>query len=298
MQLVLAAMMIVACVGFLLSPSPTQLRLPRPQPARSACCYANGAEAEMLRLTPCGGLTKTILKPAPTDATVPPWGALVSVLFTGRFENGTVFDSKFAESPFEFQLNAGIVVDGMGKGVASMSVGERALLRCESRWAYGAGGVPGHIPPNATLTYEVELQSWKKGPPIDDQDFDLETYKASLSGREAASGLTRDGYEWVETGEDVTLWLPLDESEGARDVTCEFHPREFRLRVGRRGDEAAASPRVEIGGALRGRVISDECYWVIDDERDGGRALQVVLLKAGAFTRWDGVLQNEVMVVE
>lgn len=38
-----------------------------------------------------------------------------------------------------------------------MSVGQRAKLVCTPDFAYGSKGHPGIIPPNATLTFDVEL---------------------------------------------------------------------------------------------------------------------------------------------
>lgn len=38
-----------------------------------------------------------------------------------------------------------------------MSVGESAQLTCTSPFAYGRRGIPGAIPPNATLVFDVEL---------------------------------------------------------------------------------------------------------------------------------------------
>lgn len=38
-----------------------------------------------------------------------------------------------------------------------MSVGQRAKLICSPDYAYGSKGHPGVIPPNATLTFDVEL---------------------------------------------------------------------------------------------------------------------------------------------
>lgn len=38
-----------------------------------------------------------------------------------------------------------------------MTLGERAKLTLSSDYAYGPSGVPGIIPPNATLIFDVEL---------------------------------------------------------------------------------------------------------------------------------------------
>ena len=48
-----------------------------------------------------------------------------------------------------------------------------------------------------------------------------------------------------------------------------------------------------VAGRLRGKVRIDDCYWVIDDDYEGGRALQVVLAKASTFTKWEGLLSSE-----
>ena len=38
-----------------------------------------------------------------------------------------------------------------------MSLGEKAVLKISSDYGYGSRGAPGAIPPNADLTFEVEL---------------------------------------------------------------------------------------------------------------------------------------------
>ncbi len=43
------------------------------------------------------------------------------------------------------------------QGVATMKVGERAVLKCSPEFAYGPRGYPPVIPQNATLLFDVEL---------------------------------------------------------------------------------------------------------------------------------------------
>lgn len=42
-----------------------------------------------------------------------------------------------------------------------MSKGERSKLTCSPDFAYGASGIGGVIPPNATLVFDVELISFQ-----------------------------------------------------------------------------------------------------------------------------------------
>ena len=85
-------------------------------------------------------------------------GDKVSVHYTGWLENETKFDSSVDRGqPFEFTLGAGQVIQGWDLGVAGMKIGEKRKLTIPGDLAYGAGGIPGAIPPNSTLIFEVEL---------------------------------------------------------------------------------------------------------------------------------------------
>jgi len=93
-------------------------------------------------------------------------GDVVSMNYTGRLVNGTVFDSnvdpKFNHvQPFEFTLGAGQVISGWDKGIIGMKVGEKKTLTIPPEDGYGANG-QGPIPPNATLIFDVELLAIKK----------------------------------------------------------------------------------------------------------------------------------------
>ena len=89
-------------------------------------------------------------------------GDTVSMNYTGRLEDGTVFDSnvdpKFGHvEPFVFTLGAGQVIPGWDKGIVGMQVREKKTLTIPSEDAYGERSVGDVIPPNATLIFEVEL---------------------------------------------------------------------------------------------------------------------------------------------
>ena len=80
----------------------------------------------------------------------------VKVHYRGVLENGKEFDSSYGRGqPATFPLNR--VIACWTEGVQTMKVGGKAKLLCPAKHAYGSRGVPGTIPPDATLIFEVEL---------------------------------------------------------------------------------------------------------------------------------------------
>jgi FKBP-type peptidyl-prolyl cis-trans isomerase FkpA len=84
-------------------------------------------------------------------------GDLLSVYYTLWLEDGTKVQSNVGGSPYEFTLGAGGVIKGWDQGLAGMKVGGTRQLTIPPDLAYGAAGNSSSIPPNATLTFEVEL---------------------------------------------------------------------------------------------------------------------------------------------
>ena len=83
----------------------------------------------------------------------------ILVNYTGRFTNGKVFDSSLApgRTPFELHLGRGEVIKGWDEGLSTMHVGGKRKLIIPPDLAYGPRGMSGVIPPNSTLTFDVEL---------------------------------------------------------------------------------------------------------------------------------------------
>lgn len=84
-------------------------------------------------------------------------GDRLSVYYTLWLEDGTEVESNVDGTPFQFILGAGKVIKGWDQGLVGMKVGETKTLTIPPDLAYGAEGSPPKIPPNATLTFEVEL---------------------------------------------------------------------------------------------------------------------------------------------
>lgn len=82
--------------------------------------------------------------------------SLVRVHYRGTLDDGTEFDSSYKRNnPVSFYLRE--VIPCWTDGVQRMKVGGKASLRCPAATAYGERGIPGAIPPNSLLNFEVEL---------------------------------------------------------------------------------------------------------------------------------------------
>ncbi len=85
----------------------------------------------------------------------------VKVHYKGTLANGKEFDSSYSRGqPATFALTR--VVPCWTEGMQKIKVGGKATLTCPPATAYGDKGAGGVVPPNATLTFEVELLAIEK----------------------------------------------------------------------------------------------------------------------------------------
>ena len=88
----------------------------------------------------------------------PSIGSTVSVHYTGKLVDGTIFDSSYQRNnPISFVLGKGQVIEGWDEGLLKIAKGGSGKFVIPSNLAYGENGAGGIIPPNSTLIFDLEL---------------------------------------------------------------------------------------------------------------------------------------------
>ncbi len=87
-------------------------------------------------------------------------GNTVTVNYTGKLDDGTVFDSSVGRAPFTFMIGTGQVIQGWEMGFQGMKEGGTRTLIIPASLGYGDRD-HGPIPAGSTLTFDVELISVK-----------------------------------------------------------------------------------------------------------------------------------------
>ncbi len=100
-------------------------------------------------------------------------GNVVSVDYTGRLKDGTVFDSSIEKTakknnvyspkrdyaPLEFKVGEGKLIKGFEEGVKGMEVGDKKEVEIPPEEAYGKSG--DHPLAGKTLIFELHLKDIK-----------------------------------------------------------------------------------------------------------------------------------------
>ena len=64
-------------------------------------------------------------------------GDTVKVDYTGKLEDGTVFDTSTSRGPLEFMIGDGQIIPGFDSAVIGMNVGDKKTINIPSDQAYG-----------------------------------------------------------------------------------------------------------------------------------------------------------------
>lgn len=106
------------------------------------------------------GLIVRIVEEGDPDAEPLPEGAVVTLHTLGVLEDGTRFDSSF-EQGAPIKLPMEFTIEGLREGMVGMLPGETRQIVIPPALAFGEEGRPPVVPPNATLTFEIQLVSWE-----------------------------------------------------------------------------------------------------------------------------------------
>ncbi|HQR45538.1 MAG TPA: FKBP-type peptidyl-prolyl cis-trans isomerase [Thermoanaerobaculia bacterium] len=151
-----ASLLLAAAAALLwTAPAPAQEKASSPAPAEKK-------ESKMIK-TP-SGLEYEDTKVGTGES--PKTGQICAMHYTGWLwvngAKGPKFDSSYDRGrPYDVALGMGRVIKGWDEGIATMKVGGKRTLLIPPQLAYGARGMGGVIPPNATLIFEVELVAIK-----------------------------------------------------------------------------------------------------------------------------------------
>jgi len=87
-------------------------------------------------------------------------GSKVSVHYTGKMLDGSVFDSSVEYgTPFDVVVGNGHVIPGWEKALLLMRGGDKATVLIPSKLAYGSRGADYVIPPYTPLLFDMEIVS-------------------------------------------------------------------------------------------------------------------------------------------
>jgi peptidylprolyl isomerase len=141
-------------------PAPPPLALPAPAPPPT---LAEPTQIGEPAKRPSGLVYETLKEGTSPQAR---FGDTATIHCTAGIEGGKVFYStRNANHPVTFELGNDRLIQGWNEGIAGMKVGERRKLTIPPSLAYGALGRLPVIPPNDTLTLDIELLAIGEAPP-------------------------------------------------------------------------------------------------------------------------------------
>ncbi|KAJ8635529.1 hypothetical protein MRB53_009796 [Persea americana] len=168
-------------------------------------------------------VTKKIMKEG-EGYDCPREGSQVKVKYTGKLEDGTIFERKGSdEEPFEFMCFEEQITEGLDRAVMTMRKGEIAVVTICSDYGFRNAechSALGMVPENETLLYEVELISFTK-----DKEFwkmeTLEKLEACQRKKDEGNTFFKAGEYWHASKkyEKAARYVEYDHSFSDEEIT-------------------------------------------------------------------------------
>jgi len=98
------------------------------------------------------------------------------------------------------------------------------------------------------------------------------------------NGADMEKYKWVQTLEEVTIYVPVPPTTAGKTVICDIAAE--KIKIGIKGGETV------LDAALHKRVDTDECYWTMSTE-GGGKVIEIILVKSNKMEWWDAIAEGE-----
>jgi len=123
-------------------------------------------------------------------------GNKVSVHYTGKLDDGTIFDSSQGSDPLEFTIGQGQMIPGFEQSVVGMELGESKTVRIPVDEAYGTHRPEGvmevdrsEIAPEMQLEVGMRLQATNAaGRPVDMMVVALNDDKVTMDANHPLAG--------------------------------------------------------------------------------------------------------------
>ncbi len=123
-------------------------------------------------------------------------GNKVRVHYTGKLENGDVFDTSVKREPIEFEVGSGQVIPGFENAVIGMNTGESVTVSIKPEEAYGLISeemivtVPkDQVPEDAQVGAKLQGQN-QEGQPVNVVVKKVTEYSVTLDGNHELAGKT------------------------------------------------------------------------------------------------------------
>jgi FK506-binding protein 4/5 len=174
-------------------------------------------------------------------------GAVVKLKLIGKLQDGTIFVKKDhsdnEEDLFEFKTDEEQVIEGLDRAVTTMKKGEAALLTVAPEYAFGSSESKQElavVPPDSTVSYEVELVSFVK----DKESWDMNTEeKIEAAGKKKEEGnalfkagkYVRASKRYEKAAKYIEYDTSFSEEEKKRSralkITCNLNNAACKLKL-------------------------------------------------------------------